>query len=84
MFYFGYIIIGLAGGIAANRIERGSLKNLWINLIVGVLGAAWGGWAFSLLGFVPEGSWPTFVTSVLGTAALLWILSQLFSCCRRD
>ena len=84
MFYLGYIFIGLLGGIAANRIESGSLRNLWINLIVGVLGAAWGGWAFSLLGIIPEGSWPTFVTSVLGCAALLWILSQVFVSCRRE
>ena len=43
--------------------------------IVGLVGGILGGWLVSLFGWVPTGTWGTFLSSVIGAIVLLWIVS---------
>ena len=71
MYFLWYLLIGLAAGWIASLIFKGSGSGLLVNLIVGLVG----GWLVSLFGWVPTGTWGTFLSSVIGAIVLLWIVS---------
>ena len=57
------------------RMDRQPDLQLLVNLIVGLVGGILGGWLVSLFGWVPTGTWGTFLSSVIGAIVLLWIVS---------
>ena len=71
MYFLWYLLIGLAAGWIASLIFKGSGSGLLVNLIGGFLG----GWLVSLFGWVPTGTFGTFIASVIGAIVLLWIVS---------
>ena len=75
MYFLWYLLIGLAPGWIASLIFKGSGSGLLVNLIVGLVGGILGGWLVSLFGWVPTGTWGTFLSSVIGAIVLLWIVS---------
>ncbi|MBQ1253392.1 MAG: GlsB/YeaQ/YmgE family stress response membrane protein [Alistipes sp.] len=72
-----YLLIGLAAGWIANLIVNGSGSGLVINLIVGVIGGFLGGWIVEALGWLPVGTFGTFLTSVIGAVVLLLLVSLI-------
>ena len=66
MYFLWYLLIGLAAGWIASLIFKGSGSGLLVNL---------GGWLVSLFGWVPTGTWGTFLASIIGAIVLLWIVS---------
>ena len=75
MYFLWYLLIGLASGWIASLIFKGSGSGLLVNLIVGLVGGFLGGWLVSLFGWVPTGTFGTFIASVIGAIVLLWIVS---------
>ena len=75
MYFLWYLLIGLAAGWIANLLVKGSGSGLIVNLIVGLIGGFLGGWLVSLFGWVPTGTFGTFIASVIGAIVLLWIVS---------
>lgn len=75
MYFLWYLLIGLAAGWIASLIFKGSGFGLLVNLIVGLVGGFLGGWLVSLFGWVPTGTFGTFIASVIGAIVLLWIVS---------
>ena len=75
MYFLWYLLIGLAAGWIASLIFKGSGSGLLVNLIVGRVGGFLGGWLVSLFGWVPTGTFGTFIASVIGAIVLLWIVS---------
>ena len=75
MYFLWYLLIGLAAGWIASLIFKGSGSGLLVNLIVGLVGGFLGGWLVSLYGWVPTGTFGTFIASVIGAIVLLWIVS---------
>lgn len=75
MYFLWYLLIGLAAGWIASQIFKGSGSGLLVNLIVGLVGGFLGGWLVSLFGWVPTGTFGTFIASVIGAIVLLWIVS---------
>ena len=71
MYFLWYLLIGLAAGWIASLIFKGSGSGLLVNLIVGLVGGFLGGW----FGWVPTGTFGTFIASVIGAIVLLWIVS---------
>ena len=65
MYFLWYLLIGLAAGWIASLIFKGS----------GLVGGFLGGWLVSLFGWVPTGTFGTFIASVIGAIVLLWIVS---------
>ena len=65
MYFLWYLLIGLAAGWIASLIFKGSGSGLLVNLIVGLVGGFLGGWLVSLFGWVPTGTFGTFIASVI-------------------
>ncbi len=75
-----WIILGGLAGWIGSRLSRGQGQGVLMNIIIGILGAAVGGFVFSFLG--GEGVtgfnlWSLLV-AVIGAVILLWVVS-LFS-----
>jgi uncharacterized membrane protein YeaQ/YmgE (transglycosylase-associated protein family) len=71
------VVIGAAAGYVATRIMRVNV-DLPTAMGIGVLGAIIGGFGLRML--LATGGWVlTFVLSLFGAMALIWIWQRLFS-----
>ena len=76
-----WIVFGaVAGWIASIIMGRNNQQGCIMNIIVGVVGAALGGWIMSLLGFgdVTGFNLYSFGVAVLGAVVLLLIFNLIF------
>lgn len=71
----GSIIIGILAGFLAGKIMRGGGYGCLINLILGVVGGAFGGWIFSIIGLSWGGIIGQLCTAVVGAVLILYIAS---------
>jgi uncharacterized membrane protein YeaQ/YmgE (transglycosylase-associated protein family) len=78
MYWLWYILIGLAAGWLGSLIVKGTGSGLWVNLLVGVIGAILGGWLLSLIGLTGSGLLWTLLSAVAGSVVLL-LLVRLFT-----
>lgn len=75
---------GLAGWIASIIMGDDAGMGIWMNIIVGIVGAFLGGWIADRVGMggAPGVERPTsirsFITAVLGAVILLFLLNLLF------
>lgn len=74
----GAIIAGIVIGYLANRIYGGKGKGCLLNLVLGVVGSAFGGWLFSVLNISWGGLVGEIGMGVVGAVVLLWIWNKLF------
>ena len=74
----GAIIAGIIIGYIANLIYGGHGKGCLVNLFLGFVGSAFGGWLFSFLNISWGGMIGEIGTGVVGAIALLWIVNHLF------
>lgn len=72
----GSIIIGILAGFFANKIMGGNGSLLW-NLLLGVVGGAFGGWLLPLLGITWGGLIGQLGTAIVGAVLVLWIASMI-------
>ena len=72
------IIMGILAGFLACKLTNREGKGCLINLLLGIIGGAVGGWLFSLLGIYTIGWVGELVTSTVGAALVLWIWNKLF------
>ena len=75
---FLFLLIGLVAGWLAGHIVKGGGFGLIGDLIVGVIGAFFGGWLFNLLGFSAGGILGSLLTALVGAIVLLFGL-RLFT-----
>jgi len=76
MGWLWFIIIGAIAGWLAGNIMRGGGFGLFMNIIVGVVGALIGGWVFDLLGIgTGNGLMGGLITALVGAILLLWLIS---------
>ena len=76
-----WVIFGaIAGWIASIVMGRNEKQGCLMNIIVGVIGAALGGWVMSLFGYgdVTGFNLYSFGVAVLGAVILLFIVNLLF------
>jgi len=72
-----YIIFGAIVGWLAGLLFRGGGFGFWVNVLVGIVGSALGGWIFEHLG-IAGGSWiGALIVGVIGAVILLWIISLI-------
>jgi len=69
-----FLIIGAIAGWLAGILMKGGGSGLWVNIVVGVIGAFIGGWVFSLLGISAGGMVGSIVTATIGAAILLYVV----------
>lgn len=75
----GGIITGIVAGYIASKLQKGEGSGCLVNLFLGVVGGALGGWLFGLFGLTAVGWIGEVVTAVVGAVVLLWIFSRLRS-----
>lgn len=75
MSIIGWIVLGLIAGWIGSKIVDNSGKGVFVDIILGIVGALVGGWIFSALGAVPITGfnlWSLFV-AVVGAVVVLVI-----------
>jgi uncharacterized membrane protein YeaQ/YmgE (transglycosylase-associated protein family) len=72
-----FLLVGLAAGWLAGQILRSPHRSLLVDLIVGVIGAILGGTLFGLIGLRSTGLTGEFVTALLGSLLLVFLLRRL-------
>jgi len=73
------IVLGIVAGFIASRIKGSGGQGCLIDLIVGMVGSAVGGWIFSLLGIDTSGygCLGQLVVAVIGAVVVLWLYSKI-------
>lgn len=66
------IISGIIAGFIAAKLTDGEGKGCLVNLFLGVVGGAFGGWLFSLFGLEAYSWAGEIVIAVVGASILLW------------
>ncbi|BBY89090.1 GlsB/YeaQ/YmgE family stress response membrane protein [Mycolicibacterium tokaiense] len=76
----GYIIIGGLAGFVASKIMKGAGSGILMNIVIGIVGALIGGFLLSFAFDTAGGGWIfTFLTALLGSVILLWIVGKVRS-----
>jgi uncharacterized membrane protein YeaQ/YmgE (transglycosylase-associated protein family) len=70
-----FLLIGLLAGWSAGKIMKGSGFGLGGNLVVGVIGALFGGFLFRILGVVSQSLLGSLIMAIVGAVVLLYIVS---------
>lgn len=73
-----FLLIGALAGWVAGLVMKGRGFGLIGNIVVGVIGALFGGWLLPQLGFQFGGTGGLFVTAFIGAVVLLAVIG-LFS-----
>ncbi|MDL2281119.1 GlsB/YeaQ/YmgE family stress response membrane protein [Selenomonadales bacterium OttesenSCG-928-I06] len=73
-----FLIIGAVAGWAAGQITKGHGFGLWVDIILGVVGAYVGGYALSIFGIAAYGTIGQLLTATFGAVIVIWI-GRLFS-----
>lgn len=76
-----WLVIGALAGWVAGLLVKGSGYGLFIDILIGVLGACLGGWLAHVIGFSVGGGFvASLVVATLGAVALLVMLRLLKQC----
>jgi uncharacterized membrane protein YeaQ/YmgE (transglycosylase-associated protein family) len=73
----GTLIIGLIAGWLAGMLMRGSGYGLFIDILLGLIGAVIGRWIFSALGIVAFGTTGYLAMATVGALALVGVTHLL-------
>ncbi len=71
------IISGIIAGFIAAKLTDGEGKGCIVNLFLGTVGGAFGGWLFSLLGLQAYSWAGEMIIAVVGASILLWAWNKL-------
>ncbi|MBL8859235.1 MAG: GlsB/YeaQ/YmgE family stress response membrane protein [Planctomycetes bacterium] len=75
MEFIWFLLIGATAGFLAGMIMKGGGFGLLGNLVLGILGAIFGGWLFGALGIYPDGGLiASLVTALVGAIVLIAIV----------
>jgi len=79
MSIIAWLILGLIAGFIASKIVNKQGEGLWLNIVLGVVGAEVGGWLFRLLGMSGVTGFNVYslLVAVVGAVILLWAYHQL-------
>lgn len=75
--FIGFLIIGGIAGWIAGNVMKGRGFGLFGNIIVGIVGAFFGGFLFKILGLSAHGAIGSLIMATLGAIALLAIIGYL-------
>jgi uncharacterized membrane protein YeaQ/YmgE (transglycosylase-associated protein family) len=79
MSFIAWLLLGLIAGFIASKIVNKTGEGLWLDIVIGVIGAELGGWLFSLFGMsgVTGLNVYSLLVAVVGAVILLFIYHQL-------
>jgi uncharacterized membrane protein YeaQ/YmgE (transglycosylase-associated protein family) len=70
-------VVGLAAGWLAGRVMKGRGYGIGVNLVLGLIGAAVGGFLFGLFVSGGAGFWGSIVVAFLGACILITVVRFL-------
>ena len=74
----GAIIIGILAGFIATKLTNGESKGCLINLFLGLIGGAVGGWVFKFIGVNVNPGWiGELITGTIGAVIILWVWNKI-------
>jgi uncharacterized membrane protein YeaQ/YmgE (transglycosylase-associated protein family) len=79
MSIIAWLVLGLIAGFIASKIINKTGEGLWLDIVLGVVGAELGGWLFSLFGMsrVTGLNLYSLLVAVVGAVILLFVYHQL-------
>ena len=72
-----FLIIGAIAGWLAGVIMKGKGFGLWVNMVIGCVGAIIGGYILDWLHIGAYGLIGSLITALIGAIILLWIISLI-------
>ena len=75
MSFFAWIVLGLIAGFIGSKIVNKRGEGIFLDIILGIVGAVVGGWLFSALGghSVSGVNLYSLIVSVIGAVIVLWL-----------
>ncbi len=71
MNFLAFLLIGLIAGWLAGKLLQGEGYGLWLNMLIGVIGAVIGGGLFNLFGIAGGGLIIELAAAVVGAIVLI-------------
>ncbi|MBO7069430.1 MAG: GlsB/YeaQ/YmgE family stress response membrane protein [Bacteroidaceae bacterium] len=71
------VVTGIIAGFIACKLFDGQGKGCLVNLFLGVVGGALGGWLFSLFGLGANSWIGELIVAVIGAMVFLWVWNKL-------
>jgi uncharacterized membrane protein YeaQ/YmgE (transglycosylase-associated protein family) len=79
MSIIGWLILGLIAGFIASKIVNNSGQGIFLDIVLGIIGAFVGGFLFSVFGAAPVTGFNIYsmVVAVIGAIVVLWLYHAL-------
>lgn len=73
MLFIWWILVGLIAGWAAGKIMKGGGYGVFMDIVLGIVGAIVGGHILGLLGIYAGGTIGTILVAIVGAVFLIWL-----------
>lgn len=79
MSFLAWIILGLIAGFIASKMVNHTGEGIFLDIVLGIVGAVVGGWLFSFFGAhgVTGVNLYSILVSVVGAVVVLWVYHAL-------
>lgn len=74
-----WVIVGLIAGWATGKIMRGAGYGVFMDIVLGIVGAVVGGWIMQSLGFAGQGGMVYTILVAIGGAVILTAIIRLIT-----
>ena len=74
-----WLVLGLIAGFIASKIVNNSGQGLFLDIVLGIIGAVVGGFLFSFFGAAPVTGFNIYsmIVAVVGSVVVLWLYHAL-------
>ena len=74
-----WILLGLIAGFIASKIVNSEGQGLWLDIVLGIVGAVVGGFLFSIFGATGITGFNIYslIVAIIGSVVVLWLYHQL-------
>ena len=79
MSIISWISLGLIAGFIGSKIVNSEGQGLWLNIVLGIVGAVVGGFLFSIFGATGITGFNIYslIVAIIGSVVVLWLYHQL-------
>ena len=79
MSIIGWILLGLIAGFIGSKIVNSEGQGLWLDIVLGIVGAVVGGFLFSIFGATGITGFNIYslIVAIISSVVVLWLYHQL-------
>ena len=79
MFILSWVVLGLIAGFIGSKIVNSEGQGLWLDIVLGIVGAIVGGFLFSIFGAsgVTGFNIYSLIVAIIGSVVVLWLYHLL-------